>query len=138
MKNLIEDSGISNDKHAKKIHTIYNLAPEITLEKNLHHPKKHKDMVIFASGRLEEYKGFHALLRAFAAVLASSQNNHANPNNKVDSKNNLTLVIAGDGPYSSELKKLSLKLGILHNVKFLGKLPLSRIYRQYVDSDIVI
>lgn len=57
-------------------------------------------------GRLEPWKGVQYLLNAFRIVV-----------NEYDS---VDLVIAGKGPYESKLKDLTLKLGIVDKVKFIG------------------
>lgn len=69
--------------------------------------KKTKNPSILYLGRLTTAKSIHVLLHAIALL-------------KNDLPN-LSCTIAGDGPMRRQLEKLSVKLKIRENVKFLGK-----------------
>ena len=67
---------------------------------------KNDNFTIGTVGRINAKKGIDTVLRAFEKVLIDYPN--------------LKLNIVGDGPSKDEYIKLSIKLGINENVKFLG------------------
>lgn len=69
-------------------------------------PEERRDPVIVFLGRLRRYKGAQHAIRALPRVLARV------PEAK--------LLIAGDGPYRSELEALARALGVSERVTFLG------------------
>ena len=106
-----------------RIQTIYNPAPDWTRRV----PRKRKNdgkIYIFAPGRLEDYKGFHILIKALAKV--------------TDKNKDIKLVITGTGTYEHELKRLTTRLNLDNHVEFTGKLPYERLKELYFSSDIVV
>lgn len=59
---------------------------------------------ILSMGRLVRYKGHHRIIRAMPHILAS------NPDAK--------LLILGRGPYEKRLRRLAVRLGVAHRVRF--------------------
>lgn len=70
-----------------------------------------------AVGRLEPVKDYPTMLRAFAQAPGSS-----------------LLIVAGSGPQESELRSLSVALGIARRVRFLGFEPDVRAWMQAADG----
>ncbi len=141
IKNIAAENGVSRDN----INVIYNLAPEVKDKSRirLNNKKSNNGFTIFAPGRLEEYKGFHVLIKAFAEVVKESEQCHAsnyNGKGKHDSlarSKGINLIIAGTGSYEKELKALADKLCLNDRIIFTGKIPLSKIYENYANCDIV-
>jgi len=132
------------DISEQKIKPIYNLAPPLQLTfkdsdiKNAFKSSnviKPNNFIIFALGRLEEYKGFQVLIRSFVSLYKNEKNIAKCRSSPFSS---LYLKIAGDGTYANELKKLVNKLRLSNRIIFLGRLPIDRIYKEYFKSDIVI
>ena len=96
---------------------VYNPMPEWKLEKRI----KNEDLVLFAPGRLESYKGHQYLISAIPKVLASGKR--------------VQLRIAGTGGYEGELKKLVKTLKLESCVSFLGKLNYDEMHEEYRKSD---
>lgn len=105
-----------------RVVTIYNSATKwdkrIRLINDINRP-----VIIFAPGRLYKDKGFDILLKAFKLVNNSKE---------------IQLLIAGDGPFKKALIKLVRTLRLGNSVKFLGKVPHSKIKNLYIKSDIVV
>lgn len=144
MADLVKKSGIKND-----IYAAYNLAPKINVHQNKNVPKEvskkmQKMFVIFAPGRLEHYKGFHVLIKAFSEIIKGDEAYNKNPSVDNANKHNITnfrnikLIIAGTGTYESELKKLACRLNLNHRIEFHGKIPLSKVYENYSKCDAVV
>lgn len=76
-----------------------------------------QEFLWFAAGRLEPVKDYPTLLRAMVEVPEQSR-----------------LVIAGAGPFESELLRLSKELGLESRVKFLGFQPDVRRWMQAADG----
>lgn len=53
-------------------------------------------------------------------------------------KDNLTLLIVGDGPYRSELENIASKLGITDKVIFVGMIPPEKIASYYQLGDVFV
>ena len=106
-----------------KISTIHNPAPDWK-DKRVKKVEEKGKIIIFAPGRLEDYKGFHILIRAIAEV--------------VQAKKDVKLIIAGNGTYENELKKLTRELNLDNNVEFAGTVPFDKIKELYFKSDIVV
>ena len=66
----------------------------------------HEEFLWFAAGRLDPVKDYPTLLRAMVEVPESAR-----------------LVIAGSGPFESELRRLSREFGLERRVRFLGFEP---------------
>ena len=117
----------------ESIMTAYNLIPEWKvddveikeLRKKFNSDNKNqfdgKKFVIFSSGRIVKNKGFQVLIKSLSSV-----------------GKDVLVVIAGDGGYLGELKKLVLDLGLQDQVKFTGKLSHDEIKNYYAVSDVVI
>ena len=78
--------------------------------------------IILSIGRLDPRKRIDVLIKAFARIL---------PNYK-----DLYLVIGGTGEDEERLRKLTEKLGIRENVKFLGFVPDSELFDYYASCDV--
>jgi len=81
-----------------------------------------KFLKIFSAGSLFKGKGFDILIKAVA---------------KIKNKQNIKLLIAGDGPYKKNLVKLIKSLN-LNKVFLLGKIPFIEMQELYFTSDIVV
>ncbi len=75
------------------------------------------DFVIVFVGRIAQEKNIDLLLDAQAKIM--------------EKKDNIKLIIIGDGPDSDNYKKKSRKLEINKNVKFVGKVPWEEIPAYY-------
>jgi len=84
---------------------------------------KDKDYVLFV-GRLDKVKGVDYLLNAFRIIHEKNKS--------------LKLIVIGDGPEISNLKKLSLNLGIDEYVNFLGIVNHSDIWKYYERAIAVV
>lgn len=135
IRNLAADNGVSRDK----INVIYNLAPEVKDKSRirLNNKKSNNGFTIFAPGRLEEYKGFHVLIKAFAEVINQSKKYDNHGKNLQNNLHAMKLIIAGTGNYEKELKALADKLCLNDRIRFTGKIPLTKIYENYANCDIV-
>ena len=71
-----------------------------------------KDMTVVYMGRLSREKDIDKVLEAYAQMIADG---HGARN-----KNNIRLVIIGDGPYKKELERIAMNLGICDHVTFTG------------------
>ena len=98
---------------AKKIHCIHNgidtshfapRSPDSVARASLRLAED--DRVVLSVGRFVAYKGYEDLLYAWRQVL------HVIPRSK--------LVLAGEGALQRDLEKLAEKLGIAHQVRFIG------------------
>jgi glycosyltransferase involved in cell wall biosynthesis len=79
-------------------------------------------LVILSVGHLTERKGFHLLLRAFAAL------------DRADA----LLVIAGDGPQRQELLELAASLGVDGRVRFPGAVDNAGLPDWYNAADLFV
>jgi teichuronic acid biosynthesis glycosyltransferase TuaC len=79
--------------------------------------------VILSVGHLVERKGFHILLRAFAAL---------------PERGDLRLAIAGDGEMRKALPKLAAELGIADRCVFPGGVPNESLPRWYAAADLFV
>jgi glycosyltransferase involved in cell wall biosynthesis len=84
--------------------------------------KKHNNILFV--GRLSSEKGVDILLKGFSEVLKAEPN--------------LILTIIGTGPKENELKKLSYKLNIPKNIKFLGNIEHNMLASHYKKASAVI
>ena len=82
------------------------------------------DKVLFTNSFLMRKKNHFLLLRAFELVLKQ--------------RPNVTLVIGGDGPLSTELHEFSRRLGIENNVTFLGELGRHEVKKQLDACDMFV
>jgi len=74
--------------------------------------------------RLMRYKGLHFALEAFAKVVRTIPD--------------ASLIVAGTGPYEPELSKLSSKLGLTKNVRFVGRVSDESKFKLLQHSRVVI
>lgn len=79
---------------------------------------------IFCPGTLLEEKGFQYLIRAMVYICRCYPCS--------------ILHIAGKGPYSEDLKKVTLELGLNNQVVFHGYLDHQELYHQYAKSSLVV
>lgn len=84
----------------------------------------HTEHRVLYVGQLEEFKGVHLLVRAFARLLESFPRAY--------------LRIVGDGSQKLSLVALTKKLKIEHKVTFLSKLPEEDLYREYCEADVFV
>lgn len=100
-------------KYFKKsdIKVIPNILREVSI-----YPEIERKKAILAVGRLGDYlKGFDLLIESFAKI----------------KNQNWELHIAGGDEDGQELKTLASKLGVIHRIKFLGKIKdIDKIYAQ--------
>lgn len=120
ISNFIKNNLINNNIKKEDITTIFNPAPNWKQIKQ----KQHKETILFAPGRLEQYKGFHILINSIKDII------------KVYT--NFKLIITGTGDYEKQLKDLTNKLNLNNYITFTGKIPYNKIKDYYFNSDIVI
>ena len=88
--------------------------------------QKHKigkdKKILLAVGRLEPEKGYDRLLKVFSGL----------------NRDDLILIIVGDGVLKNELKKQTSELGLDNKVIFIGKIEHKEIWNYYTDADIFI
>lgn len=84
--------------------------------------KKDEEKYILSFGRLSEEKGLDCLIKAFGDI-----------NDK-----EIILKIAGEGPASAVLKKLTKKLGLEKKVDFVGHKPGEELKKMIMESQFVI
>jgi len=72
-------------------------------------------------GRLEKYKGIQYILFALTHL-----------------SHDVTLQVAGDGPYRRELEDLTLSLGLSKRVSFLGRIFGSKLFETLSTCDILV
>jgi glycosyltransferase involved in cell wall biosynthesis len=81
--------------------------------------------VILAPGRIDRYKGFDILMKAFPAIK--------------ERWNNAKLFIVGEGPFLADLKNMSQRIGIgADDVTFTGKIPYQDMPLYYNLADVVV
>jgi len=118
---ILEKRGIDIDK----IHVIYRGIkldfPHIVNTNKFHSTD---NLLFLTASRLIKEKGVDDVLRVFSKV--------------TDSFPNAKLYIAGDGPYKSDLLKLSVNLGCSERVFFLGHIPQSELVKYMSDSHFFI
>ena len=111
---------MNNNDIKKNIITINNPCPDWKpIKKTLH-----KEIILFAPGRLEHYKGFHILINSINDIIKKYKN--------------IKLIIAGTGNYKDQLKQLTNKLKLNNYIEFTGKLSYDKIKEHYFNSDIIV
>jgi glycosyltransferase involved in cell wall biosynthesis len=86
------------------------------------------EIVFFSAGRLEENKGFHVLLRAFAA---------AGGHGALEMRR-WRWVLAGDGPYRRELISIASASGIQDRVVFAGRVSDDEMHAWHEVSSLFV
>ena len=110
---------------SSKIHTIYNIPPNITVDKQIACSyKKKSTTILFAQGRIVQEKGFDIIIRAMKLIATK--------------ESSLKLIIAGDGPEMPTLKKLVVSLELESYVEFVGWVCQDELMKFYADSDIFL
>ena len=79
---------------------------------------------ILTVGRLVEKKGHEYSIKAIGKVISKHKN--------------LKYIIAGNGPLIDELKLLTIKLGLIENIKFLGSVDQSEVIKLYQQAHLFI
>ncbi|OGM26729.1 hypothetical protein A3D00_04735 [Candidatus Woesebacteria bacterium RIFCSPHIGHO2_02_FULL_38_9] len=103
-----------------RIEVIYN-----GIDSNLFTSEKtSKDIDILYVGRLIEVKGVQFLINAVW--------------NLVKNYPDLRVVIGGNGPYEESLRKLTGKLSMEKNIRFIGYIPDNNLRRYYNRSKVVV
>lgn len=83
-----------------------------------------RDRVILSVGRLVARKGHDMVIRALPRLLQETPN--------------LVYLIAGDGPYRTELDKLASSMGVRNHVSFAGQIADELLPRVYALSDVFV
>ena len=113
----LAEAGVPGDK----ITTIYNLPPPW---KPIENSKTSSNIVLLAPGRICKYKGFEVLAKATSLAVKKCEN--------------IRVIIAGKGPYSSELRRLVGRLNLTDYMKLVGVVPYENIRELYFSSNIVL
>ena len=113
----LAEAGVPRDK----ITTIYNLPPPW---KPIENSKTSSNIVLLAPGRICKYKGFEVLAKATSLAVKKCEN--------------IRVIIAGKGPYSSELRRLVGRLNLTDYMKLVGVVPYENIRELYFSSNIVL
>jgi len=116
------NNNLINNNVRKDIITIHNPCPDWKPAKL----KPHKELLLFAPGRLEHYKGFHILINSINDLI------------KDYNIKNIKLIIAGTGNYETQLKELTSKLELNNCIEFTGKISYGGMKDYYQNSDIII
>lgn len=87
--------------------------------------QKHKNTILLSVGGLYKIKGHHLIIEALAKLIEKGYKS-------------AELWIVGEGYYKNSLIRLSKRLGIENNVKFLGKKSHAELARIYNESDIFV
>ena len=121
---------IANSKYgAGLIKKIYGRKADIiaypAVDSTRFKPGKQKQNYIFTVSRLDKQKNLDILLKAFSLL----------PNKL---KDKYKVIIAGEGTEKENLKNLSLKLGIVDQIKFLGWVKEKDLPKLYAKSKLVI
>ena len=81
---------------------------------------------VLTIGRLIPRKGFQFLIRALPQIIENAETH------------NFEIEIVGDGPYQTELLRLSEDLGVASYIRFAGSVPYAELPQKYRDADIFI
>lgn len=87
--------------------------------------KDSKDFTLISAGRFVPLKGFDLSIQAFAKFYHSL---------KKEQKENCKLILVGKGPEEDYLKKLTLKLNIEKQVKFISWIERDKLMKIFKDS----
>lgn len=85
--------------------------------------KTNRIINIFYTGRMVPGKGFDTLLLAFS---------------KIKNKQNLRLILGGNGPEEKDVRQLACELGISQYIKFLGWISKKEVYDYFRQTDIFV
>lgn len=113
----LAEAGVPRDK----ITTIYNLPPNW---KPIEISKTSSGIVLLALGRICKYKGFEVLAKAVSLAVKKYKN--------------IRVIVAGEGPYSSGLRRLVGRLNLTDCMRLVGLVPYEEIRELYFSSDIVL
>ena len=80
---------------------------------------------VLTIGRLIPRKGFQFLIRALPQIIENAAHN-------------FEIEVVGDGPYQTELLRLSEDLGVASYIHFTGSVPYSELPQKYRDADVFI
>lgn len=124
-KYLIKDNVcvIPSGIDLEKFHEENIKQKEVKKVKELYNIKSRKDFIIIYVGRLAQEKNIEFLLKA---------------HKKLSKKDNIKLLIVGDGPDREKYIKDAEKLGISEAVIFAGKVPQNEIQYCYNCADIFV
>ena len=81
------------------------------------------DRIIISISRLVEKNGVSDLIRAFA---------------KLHPESSAKLILIGDGPLESELRRLATELNVSDSVMFTGQMPYEEIHEYLIAADIFV
>lgn len=106
----------------KPVHVLNNVLDEIfEYQQVVFKPKEGSTFRFLNVANLIDIKNQKLLIEAFASKFADNKN--------------VLLMIAGDGPNKCYLQKLSDKLGVSDQVKFLGQLERNQVLKEMQQSD---
>ncbi|PJE64567.1 MAG: hypothetical protein COU90_01875 [Candidatus Ryanbacteria bacterium CG10_big_fil_rev_8_21_14_0_10_43_42] len=123
LKSVVQTWGVSEDYIA----VVYNAVhvPDIPYTKE--EAKKElnlKGTILLSIGRLVPWKGFRMLIELMPTLVAQ--------------KNDIRLIIAGDGPDREELQKRVYDINMREYITFLGAVPKEKLMRYILSADIFL
>lgn len=86
--------------------------------------KKYRGVKYIVVGRFDPWRGFDILIEAFGKAVQTNQN--------------ISLEIIGDGKDKVRLQQIIKKLGIIDYVTFTGKIPIEQYYEKMAACDVVV
>jgi glycosyltransferase involved in cell wall biosynthesis len=132
ISDFIKNSLVNQGVMPEFVETIYNPIGKMFTDQDTWRPNEpsklwgsdKSSVRIFAAGRLCKEKGFHVLLEALPRV--------------IEEKSDISLIIAGSGPYTKHLKAICHRLDLNQHVRFVGRIPFIEMNEFYADADLVI
>lgn len=86
--------------------------------------KKHPGVKYIVVGRFDPWRGFDILIEAFGKAVQTNEE--------------ISLEIIGDGKDRVRLQQIVKKLGIENHVAFAGKIPIEKYYEKMAACDVVV
>ena len=86
--------------------------------------KKHPGVKYIVVGRFDPWRGFDILIEAFGKAVQTNEE--------------ISLEIIGDGKDRERLQQIVKKLGIENHVAFAGKIPIEKYYEKMAACDVVV
>lgn len=120
---FVKDKLIENGFAGDKIKVVpHFLSKDFKKAKTAKYKKSKTEKYLFASGRLDDGKGFADLIRVFAELNIAG----------------LKLKIAGEGPDKDQLAKLIKDLGLKKQIELIGQKNRAQIIELIANSKIVV
>jgi glycosyltransferase involved in cell wall biosynthesis len=110
-----------------RVHVVYSALFPLTVtdsRDSIRRQLAYKGVVIVSAGRLVPNKGFAKLLEVFAEIIKE--------------KNDMSLVIIGDGPQENMLKELTTTLNLENKVRFTGRLTKDALGAAIKGADLFV